>query len=37
MTIQQGHLQLDQREKRHGTRPTVDYLFPQQPITMVRN
>lgn len=27
MTVQQGHLQLDQREKRHGTRPTVDYLF----------
>ncbi|MFS1030778.1 chemotaxis response regulator protein-glutamate methylesterase [Enterococcus casseliflavus] len=27
MTVQQGRLQLDQREKRHGTRPTVDYLF----------
>ncbi|WP_291291734.1 chemotaxis response regulator protein-glutamate methylesterase [Enterococcus sp.] len=27
MTIRQGRFHLDQREKLHGTRPAVDYLF----------
>lgn len=27
LTLQAGRIRLDQREKRHGTRPAVDYLF----------